>query len=81
MFFNPSRIVIGGGIARAGDTLFLPLREELATQMPPWSKARMDVQPASLGRHTVLWGALELARRELYREAIADRAPMSVSVR
>lgn len=68
MFFNPARIVIGGGIARAGDTLFQPLREELSSQMPPWSKARIDVQPAGLGRYTVLWGALELACQELYRE-------------
>ena len=68
MFFNPARIVIGGGIARAGDTLFGPLREEIAQQMPTWSKARVDVQPAELGKDTVLWGALELARQELYRE-------------
>lgn len=66
MFLNPARIVIGGGIARAGDLLFEPLRAELAHQMPPWSKARIDVQPARLGKHTVLWGALELARKEIY---------------
>lgn len=68
MFFNPARIVIGGGISRAGDTLFVPLRKELDAQMPPWSKARVDLQPARLGKHTVLWGALELARQELYRQ-------------
>jgi glucokinase len=66
MFFNPRRIVIGGGIARAGDTLFVPLRAELERQMPPWSKARVDVQPAQLGNQTVLLGALELARKEIY---------------
>lgn len=72
MFFNPARIVIGGGISRAGDTLFVPLREELARQMPPWSKARLDVQPAALAKFTVLWGALELARQEIYRQAPAQ---------
>lgn len=66
MFFNPARIIIGGGIASAGDALFLPLRRELAHQMPPWSKARVDILPAALGRHTILWGALELAYHELY---------------
>ncbi|MFP5226947.1 MAG: ROK family protein [Acidobacteriota bacterium] len=65
MFMNPARIVIGGGIARAGDTLFLPLREELGRQMPPWSKATVDVQPAALRGQSVLWGAMELARQEL----------------
>jgi glucokinase len=72
MFFNPERIVIGGGISRAGDTLFVPLREELSRQMPPWSKARVDIQPASLGKSTVLWGALELARQEIYHSARMD---------
>jgi glucokinase len=66
MFFNPARIIIGGGIAAAGDALFFPLRRELARQMPPWSKARVDVVPAAQGRHTILWGALELTFHELY---------------
>jgi len=60
MLLNPERIVIGGGIARAGDALFVPLREELRKQMPPWSRARVDVQPAALGDDSVLYGALEL---------------------
>jgi len=61
MLMNPERIVIGGGISNAGDALFVPLRRELARQMPPWSRARMDVQPAQLGDDSVLYGALELA--------------------
>lgn len=64
MLLNPARIVIGGGISKAGDLLFRPLRAELARQMPPWSEARVDVQPAQLGDDSVLWGALELARLE-----------------
>jgi glucokinase len=66
MFMNPARIIIGGGIATAGDALFVPLRKELAKQMPSWSKARVDVVPAALGRETIAWGALELAYAELY---------------
>ena len=65
MLLNPARIVIGGGISKAGDLLFEPLRAELARQMPPWSEARVEVQPAALGDDSVLWGALELARQEL----------------
>lgn len=60
MLLNPARIVIGGGISKAGDALFIPLRQELRRQMPPWSKARVDVQPASLGDDSVLYGALGL---------------------
>jgi glucokinase len=61
MLLNPARIVIGGGIAKAGDALFVPLRAELRRTIPPWSRARIDVQPAALGDDSVLWGALALA--------------------
>ena len=61
MLLNPERIVIGGGISKAGDGLFGPLREELARQMPPWSRARVDVRQAALGDDSVIYGALELA--------------------
>lgn len=65
MFLNPARIVIGGGISRAGDKLFSPLLQELRCQMPGWSKARIDVVPAALAGHSILWGALKLAELEL----------------
>lgn len=61
MLLNPARIVIGGGIAQAGDRLFVPLREELRRQVTGWSQARLDVVPAQLGNDSVLWGALALA--------------------
>jgi glucokinase len=65
MLLNPARIVIGGGIAKAGEKLFRPLRAELRRQVTNWSRARLDVQPAALGDDSVLYGALELARKEL----------------
>ena len=61
MILNPEMIVIGGGISKAGDKLFVPLREEIARQMPPWSRARRVVEPAQLGDDSVLYGALVLA--------------------
>jgi glucokinase len=61
MLLNPERIVIGGGIAKAADALFDPLRAELARQMPPWSQARVDVRAAACGDDSVLYGALMLA--------------------
>lgn len=62
MLLNPARIVIGGGISKAGARLFVPLREELDRQMTSWSRARVDIVPAELGDDSVLWGALQLAR-------------------
>jgi glucokinase len=61
MLLNPARIVIGGGIAKAGDALFVPLRRELRRQVTSWSRARLDVVPAELGDDSVLWGAFTLA--------------------
>jgi len=61
MLINPARIVIGGGIAKAGERLFGPLRAELRRAITSWSAARIDVQPAALGDDSVLWGALAMA--------------------
>ncbi len=63
MLLNPARIVIGGGIGKAGDKLFNPLRAELGRQMTSWSGARIDVMPAALGDDSVLYGALVLAEQ------------------
>jgi glucokinase len=62
MLLNPQRIVIGGGIPKAGDRLFVPLREELGRQITKWSGARIDVVQAALGDDSVLYGALSLVR-------------------
>lgn len=61
MLLNPARIVIGGGISKAGDRLFVPLREELNRQMTAWSRARRDVAPAQLQDDSILYGCLALA--------------------
>ena len=53
----PERVVIGGGVAEAGDALFVPLRAAVArhvTLVPPdW----YDIVPAVLGRHAGAVGA------------------------
>jgi glucokinase len=62
MLLNPHRIVIGGGISKAGELLFVPLRKELRRQITSWSAARIDCMPAQLGDDSVLYGALSLTR-------------------
>src|SRR5258708_30515578 len=62
MLLNPARIVIGGGISKAGHTPVVPVRAELRRQVTGWSRARLDVVPAALGDDSALYGALELAR-------------------
>ena len=62
MLLNPARIVIGGGISKAGPALFDPLRAELRRQITDWSHARIDVVPAALGDDSVLYGAAALTK-------------------
>jgi glucokinase len=69
MLLNPARIVIGGGISKAGDRLFEPLRTELRRQITDWSGARIDVVPAALGDDSVLYGALAMAEQLNSNEA------------
>ncbi len=63
MLLNPERIIIGGGISKAGDALFKPLGKELGRQITSWSHARIDVVPAALGDDSVLYGALALSNQ------------------
>ena len=62
MLLNPARIVIGGGISKAGERLFAPLRADLRRQITAWSGAGIDVVPAALGDDSVLYGAYEIGR-------------------
>ena len=62
MLINPARIVIGGGIAKAGDALLVPLRAELGRQITSWSGGRVWTWwRRGGGDDSVLWGALALA--------------------
>ena len=58
MLLNPARIVIGGGISKAGDRLLTPLRVALREQITSWSGAHVEVALAVLGDASVLWGAM-----------------------
>jgi glucokinase len=60
MLLNPQRIVIGGGISKAGERLLVPLRQELRRRITNWSGARIDVARAELGDNSVLFGARAL---------------------
>lgn len=51
------RVVIGGGVAAAGQVLFEPLRRHLKDMVTLEFVQRLTVQPSELGRHTGLLGA------------------------
>ena len=55
--FDPATIVLGGGIAAAGDALFVPLREELErVEWRPLGEG-VKIVPAKLGPHAGAIGA------------------------
>lgn len=56
--FNPSIIVIGGGISNAGELLLAPLRQSLAQHaFTPSYLSQLKIVPAELGDDSGLWGA------------------------
>jgi glucokinase len=62
--FNPDVIVIGGGVAAAGDLLLDPAREEMrARTLPPMN--RTEVKQAELGDDAGMIGAAAMARAEI----------------
>lgn len=54
---NPARIVIGGGVAQAGDYLLGPARDHLARRSLVARHAPVEVVPAALGEHAGILGA------------------------
>lgn len=60
--FNPEVIVVGGGVALAGDNLFEPLRYELNRRAFRSYLASLEVRPAELGDWGGVIGAAMTAR-------------------
>ena len=54
---NPEKIVIGGGVADAGDILIEPLKSALKNRAMPIQGAAVDIVPAQLGNTAGVIGA------------------------
>jgi glucokinase len=64
---NPERVVIGGGVAKAGAILFRPLRRVVAERALPDLSRSVDIVPAALGDDSGVVGAVRLAVLESSR--------------
>jgi glucokinase len=62
---NPERIIIGGGIAQAGELLFAPIREAIRLRAFELPAQAAELVPAALGPEAGLIGASVLARTPL----------------
>lgn len=60
VILNPQRIIIGGGVSKAGEALFVPLRKAFAQCTPPEVHHGVDVVAAQLGNHAGMIGAAGL---------------------
>ncbi|MDQ3937131.1 MAG: ROK family protein [Chloroflexota bacterium] len=71
-FFNPSLIVIGGGVAQSGDTLLAAIRETIYRRSLPLATRELLVRRSSLGGLAGVIGASSMVVDQLFsRESLA----------
>ncbi len=58
---QPEAIIVGGGVAQAGDVLFRPLQHHLVDRLAPEFAERIVVLPATLGPDAGVIGCAKLA--------------------
>jgi glucokinase-like ROK family protein len=68
-FFNPSLIVIGGGVATAGDQLLAALREAVYRRSLPLATRDLLILPSELGDRAGVTGASAMVADELFSPA------------
>jgi glucokinase-like ROK family protein len=68
-FFNPSLIVIGGGVATAGDRLLASLREAVYRRSLPLATRDLLILPSELGDRAGVIGAAAMVADELFSPA------------
>ncbi|MEK7787040.1 MAG: ROK family protein, partial [Chloroflexota bacterium] len=56
---NPQKVIVGGGVANAGQVYWRTLRATAAGYVLP--QMRVEIVPAALGSDSPLWGAVALA--------------------
>jgi glucokinase len=62
---NPEKIVIGGGVSKAGDRLLRPLREEFFSFTFPRVAQGVEIVPATLGNNAGVIGGAWMVKEKL----------------
>jgi glucokinase len=65
VLYSPDIIIIGGGVASAGERLLQPLRDTLLAHVHPFYRERIRVVTSELHNHAGVIGSAEYARRML----------------
>jgi len=66
-FFNPDTIVIGGGVANAGEIIFATVRKVIRARSMPTSARAVKIVKAKLGNDAGMIGAGLLVMEELHK--------------
>ncbi|SEG08519.1 ROK family protein (putative glucokinase) [Actinacidiphila yanglinensis] len=69
---NPSRVVLGGDLAEAGELVLGPIRESVARYAIPSAAQRLSVMPGALGARAEVLGALALVLSEMGDSTLLD---------
>jgi len=64
-FFNPSHIIVGGGVTQLGDQLLLSIRQAVLKRSLPLATRHLVIKYSSLGSKAGIMGAIFLAQDHL----------------
>ena len=67
--YNPQVIIIGGGIAQAGDILFEPIQRVVNTRAHMVPASTCEIRPAALGDDAGIIGGAVLVLREMEKQS------------
>ncbi|MGP3922791.1 ROK family transcriptional regulator [Streptomyces sp. 8N616] len=72
---NPSRVVLGGDLAEAGELVLAPIRESVARYAIPSAARQLSIVPGALGGRAEVLGALALVLNEMGDSSLLDGSP------
>ncbi|MGI5348244.1 ROK family transcriptional regulator [Streptomyces sp. CA-250714] len=76
---NPSRVVLGGDLAEAGDLVLGPVRDSVARYAIPSAARQLKVLPGELDSRAEVLGALALVLNEMGDTTLVDAAASAVA--
>lgn len=71
---NPSRVVLGGDLAEAGELVLAPIRESVSRYAIPSAARQLSVLPGALGGRAEVLGALALVLSEMGDSSLLESA-------
>ncbi|MFF3120994.1 ROK family protein [Streptomyces sp. NPDC057908] len=71
---NPSRVVLGGSLAEAGELVLAPIRDSVSRYAIPSAARKLSVLPGALGGRAEVLGALALVLSEMGDSTLLESA-------